>query len=43
MGVRGLTRYIAEKADKYLDPHELHDCDLVIDGDNLVCLIKINF
>jgi hypothetical protein len=35
MGVRGLTTFIAKNASKYLDPHELHDCNLVIDGDNL--------
>lgn len=35
MGVRGLTTYIAKNADKYLNPHELHDCNLVIDGDSL--------
>lgn len=35
MGVRGLTTYIAENAEQYLDPYELHDCNLVIDGDSL--------
>lgn len=35
MGVRGLTSYIAQNADKYLEPYELHDCNLVIDGDSL--------
>lgn len=35
MGVRGLTTYIAKNAEKYLIAYELHDCDLVIDGDNL--------
>ncbi|XP_055600606.1 protein asteroid-like [Uranotaenia lowii] len=35
MGVRGLTTYIAANAERYLEPFELHDCDLVIDGDNL--------
>ncbi|KAL9708259.1 hypothetical protein quinque_011777 [Culex quinquefasciatus] len=35
MGVRGLTTYIASNAERYLDPHELHDTALVIDGDNL--------
>ncbi|KAG4070084.1 hypothetical protein HA402_013744 [Bradysia odoriphaga] len=35
MGVRGLTSYIAQNAEKYLEPYELHDCDLVIDGDSL--------
>lgn len=37
MGVRGLTTYIAENADRYLDPLELHDCNVVIDGDSLSC------
>lgn len=35
MGVRGLTTFIAKNASRYLDPHELHDTNLVIDGDNL--------
>lgn len=35
MGVRGLTTYIAENADRYFEPFELHDCKLVIDGDSL--------
>lgn len=35
MGVRGLTTFIAKHAERYLDPHDLHDCNLVIDGDNL--------
>ncbi|XP_055298832.1 protein asteroid [Sitodiplosis mosellana] len=37
MGVRGLTTYIAANADRYLDEHELHDCNVVIDGDSLSC------
>ncbi|XP_058453077.1 protein asteroid [Malaya genurostris] len=35
MGVRGLTTYIGTNAERFLQPFELHDCDLVIDGDNL--------
>lgn len=35
MGVRGLTTYIGQNADRYMDPFELHDCNLVIDGDSL--------
>ena len=31
MGVRGLTTYIAQNAKKFLDPHELHDTQLVSD------------
>ncbi|XP_059615848.1 protein asteroid [Phlebotomus argentipes] len=37
MGVKGLTTYIGKNAKKFLSPHELHDCNLVIDGDNLAC------
>ncbi|XP_055919069.1 protein asteroid [Eupeodes corollae] len=37
MGVRGLTSFIARNAELYLKPFELHDCNLVIDGDNLAC------
>lgn len=39
MGVRGLTTYIAKYADRYLNPLELHDCNLVIDGDSLSCYL----
>nr|XP_014103108.1 protein asteroid [Bactrocera oleae] len=39
MGVRGLTGYIARHAEQYLLPYELHDCNLVIDGDSLSCNI----
>lgn len=35
MGVKGLTTYIAKKADQYLVPFELHDTCLVIDGDSI--------
>lgn len=35
MGVRGLTTYISQNSKQFLKPFELHDCDLVIDGDNL--------
>lgn len=35
MGVRGLTSYIAKNAERYLQPFELHDTALVIDGDSL--------
>ncbi|XP_055387275.1 protein asteroid [Condylostylus longicornis] len=37
MGVKGLTSFIAKNAEQYMKPFELHDCDLVIDGDNLAC------
>ncbi|XP_034471840.1 protein asteroid [Drosophila innubila] len=37
MGVRGLTSYIAQRAEVYLKPFELHNTALVIDGDNLAC------
>ncbi|XP_034097307.1 protein asteroid [Drosophila albomicans] len=37
MGVRGLTSYIAQRAEIYLKPYELHNTALVIDGDNLAC------
>ncbi|PNF26061.1 hypothetical protein B7P43_G06391 [Cryptotermes secundus] len=35
MGVRGLTSYIAKHSDQYLEPHELKDCYIVIDGNSL--------
>ncbi|XP_017061126.1 protein asteroid [Drosophila ficusphila] len=37
MGVRGLTSYIAQRAEIYLKPYELYSTALVIDGDNLSC------
>ncbi|XP_067623426.1 protein asteroid [Eurosta solidaginis] len=37
MGVRGLTGFIARHAELYLLPYELHDCNIVIDGDSLSC------
>lgn len=40
MGVRGLTTYIADNADRYLDSMELHDCNLIIDGDSLCCQLN---
>lgn len=42
MGVKGLTTYIAANAKKYLTPFELHDTDLVIDGDNLASMLMRN-
>ena len=39
MGVKGLTTYLARHSEKYLDPFELHDSDLVIDGDNICFMI----
>lgn len=39
MGVRGLTTYIARYAEQYLHPHELRDCNIVIDGDNFASQI----
>jgi hypothetical protein len=35
MGVRGLTSYIAQHSDQYLEPYELKDCFIVIDGNSL--------
>lgn len=32
-----MTTFIAKYAERYLEPFELHDCDLVIDGDSLAC------
>lgn len=39
MGVRGLTTYVAEHADRYLVPFELYNCNVVIDGDSLTCYL----
>jgi hypothetical protein len=35
MGVRGLTSYIEKHSDQYLEPYELKDCSIVIDGNSL--------
>lgn len=35
MGVRGLATYVSQNSDRFFDSHELHDCNLVIDGDSL--------
>lgn len=35
MGVRGLTTFIAKDSKKYMEYYQLHDCYLVIDGNNL--------
>lgn len=35
MGVRGLTSYIAKHSDQYLEPYELKDCSIVIDGNSV--------
>lgn len=35
MGIRGLTTYIARHSDQYLEPFDLHDTYLVIDGNSL--------
>jgi len=40
MGVRGLTSYIAQRAEIYLKPYELHSTALVIDGDDLSALAR---
>lgn len=35
MGIRGLTTYIVRHSDQYLEPHDLHDTYLVIDGNSI--------
>lgn len=35
MGIRGLTTFVTSRCDKYLLPYELHDCHLVVDGNNI--------
>ncbi|KAK6639998.1 hypothetical protein RUM43_008275 [Polyplax serrata] len=37
MGVRGLMTFITENSDLYMDPFELSDSYLVIDGNSLYC------
>ncbi|KAH1023777.1 hypothetical protein HUJ05_003378 [Dendroctonus ponderosae] len=35
MGIRGLTTFINNRAHLYLKDHELHDCNVVLDGNSL--------
>ncbi|VEN64576.1 unnamed protein product [Callosobruchus maculatus] len=39
MGIPGLTTFIENRADLYMDNHKLHDTSLVIDGNSLACQI----
>lgn len=35
MGIRGLTTFVNSRCDKFLEPYELHNTYLVIDGNNI--------
>ncbi|KAJ3654310.1 hypothetical protein Zmor_013506 [Zophobas morio] len=37
MGVRGLTTFIANRSNQYLERYELHDSYLVVDGNSIAC------
>lgn len=37
MGIRGLTTFIAQYSDQFLQRHDLHNTYLVIDGNNICC------
>ncbi|KAK2575026.1 hypothetical protein KPH14_008771 [Odynerus spinipes] len=37
MGIPGLTTYIANRSEQYLEPYDLHDTYLVIDGNSIGC------
>nr|CAH7723360.1 unnamed protein product [Callosobruchus chinensis] len=39
MGIPGLTTFIENRADLYMDDYKLHDTSLVIDGNSLACQI----
>lgn len=41
MGIRGLTSYISQNADRFHQFYQLHDCTLVIDGCSLACQLYI--
>lgn len=41
MGIPGLTTYIANHSDRYLEYYELHDTYLVIDGNSMVCQLYV--
>lgn len=37
MGIRGLTTFIQNRSHLYLEDYELHDTELVIDGNSIAC------
>ncbi|XP_018319587.1 protein asteroid [Agrilus planipennis] len=37
MGVRGLTAFISQNCEKYHEDIQLHDTELIIDGNNIAC------
>ncbi|CAG9814393.1 unnamed protein product [Phaedon cochleariae] len=37
MGIRGLTTFIQSRSHQYMEKYELHDTDLVIDGNAVAC------
>ncbi|XP_076674881.1 protein asteroid-like [Andrena cerasifolii] len=41
MGIQGLTTFINNRSDRYLEYYELHDTYLVIDGNSIGCQIYI--
>ncbi|KAF4526072.1 hypothetical protein B566_EDAN007565 [Ephemera danica] len=43
MGIRGLTTFISNNSRTYLSSHKLHDCTIVIDGNNLASQLYVWF
>lgn len=37
MGIRGLTTFVQHRSEEFFDDYELHDCNLVIDGNSIAC------
>ncbi|XP_029037038.1 protein asteroid-like [Osmia bicornis bicornis] len=43
MGIKGLTKFISNRSDHYLEYYELHDTYLVIDGNSICCQLYISY
>lgn len=42
MGISGLTKYVSERSCLYMKSFELHDCYLLVDGNNICALLYVN-
>jgi hypothetical protein len=43
MGIRGLATFISNNSSQYLQSHRLHDCTIIVDGNNLASQLYIYF
>ncbi|XP_056634773.1 protein asteroid-like [Diorhabda sublineata] len=42
MGIKGLTTFVRNKSELCMDSYELHDTNVVIDGDAVLCQLYLN-